>query len=440
MKDYLSGYKDPTENAREKVKSVLSGVNPFTDKNGQVRNPYIDYQKLLDSGSVNTRVKQFITDATGLTPTQTAPVREMVQANQISQITGKPTRLGYVSAKYETGGYNGGLVSSGKGDYGGISYGVPQFSTKTGSADSFVSWLKTNRPDMGQYFGNAKAGTGEFSNAWKNVYAKFGDDFSEVQSEYAFNNFAKPLAALAKAKTGVDYTRSPALKELLYSTAVQFGGGKLGLSALGKVSAGMSDRDIINASYDEKIKNYNSYFKSSSQSVRESVKNRFINERNDVLSMIGNTDTPSTANKGTLQLGKKIANTSSYNNNAALGQCVWYVRGRMKEKFGKDWGSIGNANEVYYNAPDRAKLSARAENIKADTVASFKKSPTGSKYGHVIYIEAVDGDNVYYTEGGSSYHQKGTDGVLKKTTKQALLNGSGSFGSGLVGLIDIQKI
>ncbi|HCB94248.1 MAG TPA: hypothetical protein DEP65_00215, partial [Ruminococcus sp.] len=78
-----------------------------------------------------------------------------------------------------------------------------------------------------------------------------------------------------------------ALMELIYSTAIQFGGGSLGLSALGSVNANMSDKDIINASYDNKIANYKSYFKSSSADVQESVRNRFKNERNDVLALVG---------------------------------------------------------------------------------------------------------------------------------------------------------
>ena len=196
-------------------------------------------------------------------------------------------RRGFISAKYETGGYDGGLVSSGNGDYGGVSYGIPQFSTATGSANSFVKWLKSAYPEMGNYFGSASAGSQDFGNAWKQVYQKFGDRFSKAQTDYAYSQFVQPLVKLAKQKTGIDYTRSEALTELVYSTAIQFGGGSLGLKALGNVNSGMSDRDIINASYDTKIANYQSFFKSSSPDVQESVRNRFKNERNDVLALAG---------------------------------------------------------------------------------------------------------------------------------------------------------
>ena len=139
---------------------------------------------------------------------------------------------------------------------------------------------------MANAFKNYKAGTTEFSNAWKQTFSNYGEDFTNVQKQYTYDNYVKPLAELAKQKTGVDYTRSTALQELLYSTAIQFGSGSLGLSALGNVSAGMSDADIINASYDNKISNYKNYFKSSSANVQESVKKRFINERQDVLQLL----------------------------------------------------------------------------------------------------------------------------------------------------------
>lgn len=415
--------------------------NPFLDKNGELVNKYINYQKVLDNPDVSSKAKKYISQATGLTPSQTTSENTTSYQNYTKNSNHK---TGFISAKYETGGYDGGAVSSGSGDYGGVSYGIPQFSTKTGSADSFVSWLKTSNPEMANYFGNYKAGTTEFSNAWKQVYSKYGDSFSDVQTEYAYNNFVKPLADLAKQKTGIDYTRSDALKELLYSTAIQFGSGSLGLSALGNVSADMSDADIINASYDNKIANYKNYFKSSSESVQNSVKNRFINERNDVLALVNGNSSSGTGTYSS-SVGKRVANTATYNNGAAKGQCVWYVRGRANEKLGKTVGSLGNANEMWYNAKSDSKLSATTENIKPNIIVSYNKgtSSGGQKYGHVIYIEDVVGDTVYYTEGGSGYYKNGTDGVVKTASKQGIIEGINSngnrMGSGVIGFIDLSK-
>ena len=144
-------------------------------------------------------------------------------------------------------------------------------------------------------------------------------------------------------------------------------------------------------------------------------------------------------------VGKKVANTGSYNNSAAKGQCVWYVRGRAQEKLGVNLGSMGNGNQMWYNAKDDAKLAPTAANIKPNTIVSYKygTSSAGKKYGHVIYIEDVVGDTVYYTEGGTTYHNNGTDGVIKTATRQGILDGvnnnGGHMGSGVIGIIDLNK-
>lgn len=44
--------------------------NPFLDKDGNIFNKYIDYQGLLDNPNVAGKTKEFIMNATGLSPTQ----------------------------------------------------------------------------------------------------------------------------------------------------------------------------------------------------------------------------------------------------------------------------------------------------------------------------------------------------------------------------------
>lgn len=290
--------QETTENtSRKKARQVLERINPFLDDSGKVKYKNLNYQKLLNSDRTSNAAKRFIQNATGLTPSRqyeqettqnTAPAttQGVVAVNAAVKPQGS-NKIGFISSKYEVGGWNPGRVSSGAGDYGGISYGIPQFSTTTGSADKFVNWVKQTSPEIGKAFGNSRAGSQEFSNAWKNVSNQYGDQFGEMQTAYAYQNFVQPLVNLAKQKTGIDYTRSPALKELIYSTAIQFGGGNLGLAALGNVRSDMSDRDIVNASYDKKISNVGNFFKSSSKAVQNGVKNRFANERNDVLGLLG---------------------------------------------------------------------------------------------------------------------------------------------------------
>ena len=50
-------------------RQASKGYNPFLRKNGQLVNPYIDYQRILDNSGVTQKAKDFIQQATGLTPT-----------------------------------------------------------------------------------------------------------------------------------------------------------------------------------------------------------------------------------------------------------------------------------------------------------------------------------------------------------------------------------
>lgn len=76
----ITGNTKKVQSARNKVSKVLNSgyekasgiVNPFLNKDGGLVNPYIDYQKILDNGSVSAKVKDFIQQATGLSPTVTA--------------------------------------------------------------------------------------------------------------------------------------------------------------------------------------------------------------------------------------------------------------------------------------------------------------------------------------------------------------------------------
>jgi hypothetical protein len=297
-------YPKEKKTAETRAKANAYLLNPFLKRDGTLANKHIDYQAVLSNPGVSDKVKRYVTEATGLggtTPSAATKGTVNVSANA----GGTPAKsavgaagaagaapavkaafngkIGSISAKYEAGGWNPGRVSSGTGDYGGVSYGMPQFSTTTGSAKSFVNWLKKNNPDMGNIFADHAPGSAEFSAAWKNAAAQYGDTFGSLQNQYVYNNMVAPFIARTKEKTGVDLNATPALRELAFSTAVQFGGG--GVYALGNINPKMSEKDIINSVYDNKINKVAVYFRGSSKDVQNGVKNRFINERKDLLAL-----------------------------------------------------------------------------------------------------------------------------------------------------------
>lgn len=261
-----------------------SKENPNDSKNEE---PSVDkfYGDTLlgnnSSGHKNNVVGNVLESLTG----QPAPTKATDSKNAVEAAAGD--FLGKVSAKYEVGGKRGDAISHTKGDYGGASYGIPQFSATTGSAKAFVNSLKGTPYE--QYFKDAGVpGSKGFDNAWKAAYKLNPDDFTKKQQDYAFNNFASPFINKVKKEKGVDLNSTRALQELAFSTSVQFGGGSLGLRALGDINSGMNEKDIINTSFATKRNNVGSFFKSSSKQIQNSLKNnRFKTEEQDMLALLG---------------------------------------------------------------------------------------------------------------------------------------------------------
>lgn len=56
--------------------SGTTSYNPFLKKNGDLVNPLLNYQKILDNPNISQVAKKYITQATGLSPTETATTEE----------------------------------------------------------------------------------------------------------------------------------------------------------------------------------------------------------------------------------------------------------------------------------------------------------------------------------------------------------------------------
>jgi LysM repeat protein len=201
--------------------------------------------------------------------------------------------LGTLSAKYETGGRGPGTVSTGSGDPGGVSYGSYQMATKTGTVARFVTqagfiWLAD--------FRNLTAGTAPFTACWKRIAAQQTDAFQKAQHEFIKKSHYDLLAAKIRNDDGLDVnTRSRALQDVIWSTAVQHGGGTpIVHRAIAKVTVPRTDpsfdEQLIRAVYAERGRKKPdgnlAYFSKSSPSVQKSVANRFKNECQDALAML----------------------------------------------------------------------------------------------------------------------------------------------------------
>lgn len=201
--------------------------------------------------------------------------------------------LGRLSAKYETGGRGPGTVSTGSGDPGGVSYGSYQMASKMGTVTNFV-----NQPGFPWRadFQNLTAGTAQFTAVWKRIATEQPAAFQEAQHAYIKKTHYDQLTAKILKETGLDVnTRSHALMDVVWSTAVQHGGGSpIVCRACENVNTPRSDPKydelLIKAIYAERGKKKPdgnlAYFSKSSPNVQQGVANRFRSECQDALAML----------------------------------------------------------------------------------------------------------------------------------------------------------
>ena len=201
--------------------------------------------------------------------------------------------LGSLSAKYETGGRGPGVVSTGAGDPGGVSYGSYQMASKMGTVARFVG--QAGFP-WAQDFQGLTPGTAQFTAVWKKIAADQTADFQHAQHAFIKATHYDLLCAKVKNDNAVDIdTRSRAVQDVVWSTAVQHGGAT---PIVGRAIATLScdcsdptyDKQLICAIYAERGRKKPdgnlAYFSKSSPNVQAGVAKRFQNEQQDALNML----------------------------------------------------------------------------------------------------------------------------------------------------------
>lgn len=201
--------------------------------------------------------------------------------------------LGQTSARYE--GHGSGTISSGKGDYGGVSYGMYQFSTSP-DGGSLKYYLRTSA--YRDQFNGLAPKTPAFDAKWK-ALAKDDPGFAQDQHDMMKRSHYDPALAGLKVH-GVDLsTRGPAVQDALWSTSVQFGPGNFnkGTGAQGIFEKGMqekfgqsyelsklSDKGIVEAVQEYKIKHNEQLFRSSPK-LWHALAERARHEGSDLLKL-----------------------------------------------------------------------------------------------------------------------------------------------------------
>ena len=207
----------------------------------------------------------------------------------MSGSTGTAWQLGTVSAHYEANGLHPGTVSSGQGDHGGVSYGIYQLSSQSGTVQEYLG-----QSSYGRKFKGLTPATTPFNNRWSDVAlsdANFGPD----QRDFIAKSHFQPRIDELKAN-GIDlYQRGMAVQEALWSTSVQYRGltqqvfegalqERFGPNYRVNLDR-LTDKDVVSAVQDYKLDHVDQNFHSSSALVRESIRDRIKHEKQDLVGL-----------------------------------------------------------------------------------------------------------------------------------------------------------
>lgn len=198
--------------------------------------------------------------------------------------------LGGLARRYESGRL--GSAAIGRDSTGGWSYGSYQIATRTGTMQRFLSFLQNSNPELyarlqaaGGVQG-AMEGTQDFQNAWRELSQN--SDFDREQHAFIRRTHYDPLANRLR-ELGLDLNqRSASLREVIWSTGVQHGGGtnvvERAIQRIGRPITEISDAELIEGIYEER----RTRFGSSTPAVQASVQRRFTEEQARALTMLRN--------------------------------------------------------------------------------------------------------------------------------------------------------
>lgn len=209
--------------------------------------------------------------------------------------------LGQTSEVYESGGKGPGVINAyngaSGGDLGGASYGTYQLasflpavmtngkarpSSKNSPVEQFIknSKFKSN-------FENLQPATSEFDAKWKEVATSKQAEFKKDQHDYIQRKYYDVMVANLQ-RAGLDLSKyGPAVQDLIWSTAVQFGPARTSIFTTPlKEKSELTDKDIVILVSDYKIANVDTFFKSSSDSIKNGVRNRYQSEKTALLKLI----------------------------------------------------------------------------------------------------------------------------------------------------------
>ena len=333
--DHIKGHKDymatscPGDNLYDKIPEIIWNANFFAkDSNTSESSTAVDPNHghsendiayLVNTGyytreSAIAYLDEYVAQKEAEKEQEETSTSEPVkEETPVDTSSNDVTTIASLSAKYESHG-NPGIVSSGSGDLGGVSYGSYQLASNTGAVDSFLAWGKSYSNDaLANYareLSKFTVNSQEFKDLWKQIGDVDPGGFQELQDAYIMDHYYESAAIYLRDKYYDINKHSIAMKAVLFSRSVQYGPGnmvelftiaceRLGYPNLSYVDDATFDSKMIESIYDflvdECDQSYNNglYYHSpndwangSYTVVKVGLRNRFVNEKEDALAML----------------------------------------------------------------------------------------------------------------------------------------------------------
>lgn len=216
--------------------------------------------------------------------------------------SGLDSSIGKLAAQFESG--SEGIAAVGYDRHGGTSYGKYQIASRVGTMSNFISFLKTEAPDVAERLekaGPANTGgkRGKMPETWKQIAEEEPDRFEALQDKFIRASHFEPAMRALAEKTGMAFDEMPsALHEVVFSTAVQHGpkaAERIVSRALDQVGSGKLDpeqndvKDVAKAQENlirRIYANRSGQFRSSTETVQAAVKSRLRQEMSMAINML----------------------------------------------------------------------------------------------------------------------------------------------------------
>jgi len=211
--------------------------------------------------------------------------------NTSKQSDGQEDGLGSLAAQFESG--KDGISAIGYDRVGGTSYGKYQIASRVGTMNGFLTFLDTEAPDIAKQLraaGPVNTGSrrGNMPDVWQKIAAEQPARFEALQEKFIHDSHYAPALDAVTRSAGIDPAKlSPAMQEVLWSTAVQHGPAGAArifnrAASKGSFDTMHAERKLIDNVYAIRAEQ----FGSSTEQVRSAVRNRLRQEKALALAMV----------------------------------------------------------------------------------------------------------------------------------------------------------